>query len=72
MLTLLRHAQSLCNLQRYTALIPALQVKNESLFRNWQFMLNFLIAHLQILVRYKTKGAVRALGALMRNWQLSA
>jgi hypothetical protein len=44
----------------------------KSLLHNWQFIPNFFIAHLPILVRCKTKGAVRALCALLSNWQLSA
>ncbi len=35
-------------------------------------MPNFFIEHLPILARCKTKGAVRAVGALLRNWQLGA
>jgi hypothetical protein len=39
---------------------------------NWQLIPNFFIAHLPILVRCKTKGAVGASYALLRNWQLGA
>jgi hypothetical protein len=41
-------------------------------FRNWQLIPNFFIAHLPILVRCKTKGAVGKMCALLRNWQLGA
>jgi hypothetical protein len=44
----------------------------KSLFRNWQLIQNFFIAHLPILVQCKTKGAVGAARALLRNWQLVA
>ncbi len=43
---------------------------NKSLFLNWQFVLNFFIAHLPILVQCKTKHEVGALCALLRKWQL--
>jgi hypothetical protein len=38
----------------------------KSLFRNWPLILNVFIAHLSILVPRKTKGAVRAVCALLR------
>jgi hypothetical protein len=41
-------------------------------FRNWHFIPTFFIAHLPILVQCKTKGAVGAVCALLRNWQLGA
>jgi hypothetical protein len=41
-------------------------------FRNWQLIPNFFIALLQILGRYKTKGAVAAVCALLRNGKLGA
>ncbi len=40
-------------------------------FRIWQLKPNFFIAHLQILAWCKTKGAVRAVCALLRIWLLS-
>jgi hypothetical protein len=43
-----------------------------SLFRTWQLIPNFFIAHLPILVRCKTKGAVGAVCALPGNWKLNA
>jgi hypothetical protein len=42
------------------------------LFRNWQFIQNFFIAPLPILEPCKTKGAVGAVCALLRNCQLGA
>jgi hypothetical protein len=44
----------------------------KSLFRNSPLIPNFFIAHLSSLVRCKTKGAVRAVCALLRIWSLSA
>jgi hypothetical protein len=44
----------------------------KSLFRIWPLILNFFIAHLSILVRCKTKGAVGALCALPHIWPLRA
>ncbi len=50
-----------------------LQVKNngwrskKSLFCNWQLIPNIFSAHLPILVRYKTKGSVGAVCALLGN-----
>jgi hypothetical protein len=55
--------QSLCNLQKDNKKV---------LFRKGQLIPNFFIVHLPILVRCKTKGAFRALCALLRNWQLGA
>jgi hypothetical protein len=43
----------------------------KSLFRHWPLIPNFFIAHLSSLVRCKTKGAVRAVCALLRIWPLS-
>jgi hypothetical protein len=37
----------------------------KSLFCSWHLIPNFFIAHLLILVRYKTKGAVGAVCALL-------
>jgi hypothetical protein len=44
----------------------------KSLFRNQQLIQNFFIAPLPILVPCKTKGAVGAVCALLRNCQLGA
>jgi hypothetical protein len=44
----------------------------KSLFRNWQLIQIFFIAPLPILVPCKTKGAVGAVCALLRNCQLGA
>ncbi len=44
----------------------------KSLFRNWQLIPSFFIAPLSILVRCKTKGAVRVVCALLCKWQLGA
>jgi hypothetical protein len=45
----------------------------KSLFRHWPMplILNFFIAYLSILVRFKTKGALGAVCALLHLWQLS-
>jgi hypothetical protein len=37
----------------------------KSLFRHWPLIMNLSIAHLSILVQFKTKGAVRAVCALL-------
>jgi hypothetical protein len=44
----------------------------KSLFRNWQLIPIIFIAHLPILVQWKTKGAVGAVCGLLRNCQLGA
>ena len=44
----------------------------KSLFRHWPLIMNFFIAYFSILVRCKTKGAIGAVCALLRNWQLGA
>jgi hypothetical protein len=63
------------NSQRYGAFIAAftsekrwMTIKNK--FRNWKFLPNIFSAHLPILVRCKTKGAIRAVCDLLGNWQL--
>jgi hypothetical protein len=43
----------------------------KSLFRHWPLIMNFFEAHLSILVRCKTKGAVGVVCALLRIWLLS-
>jgi hypothetical protein len=58
--------QSLYNLQRCGAFIVAFKSEKlnisikKSLFRNWQVIPNFFIAHLAILVRCKSKGTSRS------------
>jgi hypothetical protein len=44
----------------------------KSFFRNWQLILNIFSVHLPVLERCKTKGAVGAVCALLRKWQLGA
>ncbi len=44
----------------------------KSLFCTWPLIPNVFIAHLLILVQCKTKGAVRAVCALLHIWPLSA
>jgi hypothetical protein len=46
--------------------------EKKNLIPQLAFIPNILSAHLPILVRYKTKGAVGAVCALLRNWQLGA
>jgi hypothetical protein len=38
----------------------------------WQFIPNFFIAHLPILIRRNTKGPVSAVWALLLHWELGA
>jgi hypothetical protein len=71
-------SQSLHNLQRCGAFITAFITEKlkmtikKSLFRNWQSIPNFFIAHLPILVRCKINGAIRVVLVLLHNWQLGA
>ncbi len=72
LLTLLR------NLQMRGAFIAAFTSEKrwmtikKSLLRNWPLIANFFIAHLSILVRCKTKGAVGAVCTLLGIWPLCA
>jgi hypothetical protein len=53
----------------FTSEKPWMTIK-KSLFCNWPLIPNFFIAHLYIVARCKTKGAVRAVWALLRIWPL--
>ncbi len=70
-----RNWQFVRNLQMHGAIITASEkfIDNDkkSWFRNWPLPPNFFTAHLYILVRCKTKGAVRVVCALLRIFPLS-
>ncbi len=67
---------SLHKLQRRGAFIAAFTSEKQwmtiqkSVFLNWRLIPTFFIAHMPILARCKTNGAVRAVWALLCNWQL--